>query len=83
MRNGIKWNIQGRFNVDLNLGTIRKNPTLINSCPMPISNPTLDGLGTKMIKNLQFYNPTIMEVKPQSSYFSTCVAHLTNNQPQF
>ncbi len=38
MQNDIKWNTQGNFNVDLNLGTTRKNPTLINSCLMAISN---------------------------------------------
>jgi len=38
MQKGIKWNIQGNFNVDLNLGTTRNNPTLINSCPMATSN---------------------------------------------
>jgi len=38
MQNGIKWNAQGSFNVALNLGTTRKNPTLINSYPMATSN---------------------------------------------
>jgi hypothetical protein len=42
MQNGIKWNIQGSFNVDLNLGTIRNNPILINYCPMATSNSTLE-----------------------------------------
>ncbi len=38
---GIGWNTQGSLNVDLNLGTIRKNPTFINSCPMVTSNSAL------------------------------------------
>jgi hypothetical protein len=64
MQNGIKWNTQGSFNVDLNLGTTRKNPTLINSCPMATSNSTLEWHGIRMIKKFQFSNLTIMEVKP-------------------
>jgi hypothetical protein len=42
MQNGIEWNTQGSINVDLNLGTTRKNLTFINSCPMATSNFTLE-----------------------------------------
>ncbi len=51
MQNGIKWNTQGSFNVDLNLRTTRQNPTLINSCPMATSNFALS-IDTIMTKNL-------------------------------
>jgi hypothetical protein len=42
MQNDIKCKYSKKFNVDLNLGSsIRKNPTLINSCPMAIPNSAL------------------------------------------
>lgn len=42
MQKGIEWNTQGTLNVNSNLGTTRKNPTLINFYPMATSNSALE-----------------------------------------